>query len=71
MQIGLIGLGRMEGNMAVRLLRAGHTVVAHDRSPAAVEAVVRNGARSRRDNSFAERLLAPLRNACGGHAVRR
>jgi len=27
--------------------------------------------RSRRDNSFADRLLAALRNAFGGHAVRR
>src|SRR2546428_13365950 len=26
---------------------------------------------SRRENSFADRLLAPLRNALGGHAVRR
>ncbi|HYE93957.1 MAG TPA: 6-phosphogluconate dehydrogenase, partial [Terriglobales bacterium] len=27
--------------------------------------------RSRRDNSYADRLLAALRNAFGGHAVRR
>jgi 6-phosphogluconate dehydrogenase len=27
--------------------------------------------RSRRDNSFADRMLAALRNAFGGHAVRR
>ena len=27
--------------------------------------------RSRRDNSFTDRLLAALRNAFGGHAVRR
>jgi 6-phosphogluconate dehydrogenase len=36
MQIGLIGLGRMGGNMARRLAGGGHTVVAWDRSAEAV-----------------------------------
>jgi 6-phosphogluconate dehydrogenase len=40
MQLGMIGLGRMGGNMVVRLLRHGHQVVAFDRSP---EAVARAG----------------------------
>jgi 6-phosphogluconate dehydrogenase len=31
--IGLIGLGRMGGNMAERLRRGGHTVVGYDQSP--------------------------------------
>ena len=31
--IGMIGLGRMGGNMAERLRRGGHTVVGYDRSP--------------------------------------
>jgi 6-phosphogluconate dehydrogenase len=35
MQIGLIGLGKMGGNMAERLRRGGHTVVGYDRNPAA------------------------------------
>jgi 6-phosphogluconate dehydrogenase len=39
MQIGLIGLGRMGGNMARRLARGGHTVVAWDRSADAVAAI--------------------------------
>jgi len=39
MQIGLIGLGRMGGNMARRLVRGGHTVVAWDRNAAAVSAL--------------------------------
>ena len=30
--LGMIGLGRMGGNMSRRLARAGHTVVAWDRS---------------------------------------
>ena len=33
MELGMIGLGRMGGNMAERLRRAGHTVVGFDRSP--------------------------------------
>ena len=33
MQIGLIGLGKMGGNMAERLRRDGHQVVGYDRSP--------------------------------------
>jgi 6-phosphogluconate dehydrogenase len=34
MEIGLIGLGKMGGNMRERLRRAGHTVVGYDRDPA-------------------------------------
>ncbi|MEU6809814.1 phosphogluconate dehydrogenase (NAD(+)-dependent, decarboxylating) [Streptomyces sp. NPDC046831] len=33
MQLGLIGLGRMGGNMRERLRKAGHTVVGYDRNP--------------------------------------
>ncbi len=33
MQLGLIGLGKMGGNMAERLRRAGHEVVGYDRAP--------------------------------------
>src|SRR5437867_3967709 len=39
MQLGLIGLGRMGGNMARRLARGGHTVVAWDQNTAAVSAL--------------------------------
>ena len=44
MQIGMIGLGRMGANMSRRLMRGGHEVVAHDRSPDAVLALVKDGA---------------------------
>ena len=44
MQLGMIGLGRMGGNMSRRLLRAGHTVVAFDRSVEAVNALARESA---------------------------
>jgi 6-phosphogluconate dehydrogenase len=33
MELGMIGLGRMGGNMAERLREAGHTVVGYDRDP--------------------------------------
>jgi 6-phosphogluconate dehydrogenase len=39
MQIGLIGLGRMGGNMARRLAQGGHAVAAWDRSAEAVAAL--------------------------------
>jgi 6-phosphogluconate dehydrogenase len=44
MQIGMIGLGRMGGNMVTRLLQAGHQVVAHDRSTEAVARSEHDGA---------------------------
>ena len=44
MQLGLIGLGRMGGNMARRLAAGGHEVVAWDRSAEAVQAAARDGA---------------------------
>jgi 3-hydroxyisobutyrate dehydrogenase len=46
MQVGFIGLGRMGFPMARNLIRAGHTVVAHNRSRAAVERLQALGARS-------------------------
>src|SRR5512144_626632 len=33
MELGLVGLGRMGGNMRERLRRAGHTVIGFDRNP--------------------------------------
>ncbi|MFF7209751.1 phosphogluconate dehydrogenase (NAD(+)-dependent, decarboxylating) [Streptomyces sp. NPDC008238] len=33
MQLGLVGLGKMGGNMRERIRRAGHTVVGYDRDP--------------------------------------
>ncbi|HEX7125502.1 MAG TPA: decarboxylating 6-phosphogluconate dehydrogenase [Thermodesulfobacteriota bacterium] len=44
MQLGMIGLGRMGGNMVRRLVRAGHECVVYDRRPAAVEALASEGA---------------------------
>ena len=33
MHIGLVGLGKMGGNMRTRLRNAGHTVIGFDRNP--------------------------------------
>ena len=44
MQLGMIGLGKMGGNMVTRLIRGGHQIVAYDRSPDAVKAAVAQGA---------------------------
>lgn len=33
MELGLIGLGKMGGNMRERIRRAGHTVIGFDRNP--------------------------------------
>ena len=43
MKIGMMGLGRMGANMSSRLLRGGHEVVALDRNPERVQAVVDEG----------------------------
>src|SRR5580704_17920062 len=44
MELGMVGLGRMGANMAARLLRAGHRVVAFDRHAEKVRALVDDGA---------------------------
>jgi 6-phosphogluconate dehydrogenase len=45
MELGMIGLGRMGGNIVRRLLRNGHTSVVYDRSADAVNALVGEGAK--------------------------
>ena len=44
MELGMIGLGRMGGNMTQRLLRAGHRVVVYDPQVEAVQSLAREGA---------------------------
>jgi len=43
-QLGMIGLGRMGGNMVRRLLKAGHPCAVYDRSAEAVAALAKEGA---------------------------
>lgn len=44
MQLGIIGLGRMGGNIARRLMKDGHTTVVYDRSQEAIAALAKEGA---------------------------
>jgi len=44
MKIGIIGLGRMGGNIARRLMRGSHQTVVYDRAPEAVKEIVADGA---------------------------
>jgi 6-phosphogluconate dehydrogenase len=57
MQLGFVGLGRMGLNMVTRLARAGHTVVAYDRSP---EAVTRAAAAGAEGAASLEALVSTL-----------
>jgi 6-phosphogluconate dehydrogenase len=61
MQIAMIGLGRMGGNIARRLMEHGHEVVAYDRDANAVQKLAHaKGARTIEDVA---RLLTPPRTA--------
>src|ERR1700733_1516119 len=44
MQLGMIGLGRMGGNMVRRLVKTGHLCVVYDRTPDTVKKFVSDGA---------------------------
>jgi 6-phosphogluconate dehydrogenase len=49
MQLGMIGLGRMGGNIVRRLMRAGHSCVVFDKSTEAVAVLAGEGAKGSRD----------------------
>ena len=60
MQLGMVGLGRMGANMVRRLIRAGHEGVVFDRSPKAVDELVKEkavGGSSLQD--FVQKLQRP------------
>ena len=60
MQLAMIGLGRMGGNMVQRLLQGGHEVVVYDRSADAVKPPVAMGASAAKDLAdLSARLEAP------------
>jgi 6-phosphogluconate dehydrogenase len=92
MKIGVIGLGRMGGNITRRFMQNGHKAVVYDHDPKAVAALGRDGApgaeglntlvsqlralraiwlmlrfRSRRDHTFAEKILSAMRKGFGAH----
>ena len=60
MELGMIGLGRMGGNMTQRLLRAGHRVVVYDPQVEAVQSLARDGAAGADSlHDLIERLTPP------------
>ncbi len=62
MQIGVIGLGRMGGNISVRLSRHGHDVVLYDRDPTVVSQIQGRAERSAVAHGIADmvsQLAAP------------
>jgi 6-phosphogluconate dehydrogenase len=58
MRLAMIGLGRMGGNMARRMMRAGHEIVAYDRDAEAVAKLVAEGATGATSLSDARSKLA-------------
>ena len=60
MQLGMIGLGKMGGNMTERLMRDGHKVVVFDRSPETVSKYVAMGSEGASDAAdIVSKLQAP------------
>jgi 6-phosphogluconate dehydrogenase len=60
MQLGIVGLGRMGGNIARRLIRNGHEVVVFDRAAASIEALVKDRAVGAKDlKDLLRQLNAP------------
>ena len=60
MQLGMIGLGRMGGNMVRRLMRGGHKCVVFDPNAQAVQDLVQEGATGSASlTEFVEKLQAP------------
>lgn len=60
MQLGMIGLGRMGGNMVERLMKAGHTCVVYDRSAESVKRLGDKGAAGATDLAdFVKKLTKP------------
>jgi 6-phosphogluconate dehydrogenase len=61
MEVGMVGLGRMGGGMAARLVKGGHRVVGYARTPATVAAAVADGVVAASSTSDLVRQLGPPR----------
>ena len=61
MQLAMIGLGRMGGNMVQRLVQGGHDVIVYDHSADAIKAHVAKGVKAAKDPADIARQLAPRR----------
>src|SRR3989475_13094722 len=64
MQFGMIGLGRMGAGMVRRLMRGRHECVVYDRSPQAVDALVKEGATGASSLAELAKKLDPPRALC-------
>jgi len=58
MQLGMIGVGRMGGNMVLRLMKAGHECVVYDRQEQSLKDLVDKGAKGTTDLKEFVRMLA-------------
>jgi 6-phosphogluconate dehydrogenase (decarboxylating) len=82
MELAMIGLGKMGSNMARRLLRGGHRVIAYDLNEEAIQAAEAEGAEGARTleevgsklRSFRSSILSrpelrpePVEGQSGGH----
>jgi len=61
MQLAMIGLGRMGGNMVRRLIQGGHELIVYDQSAEAVKAYVGKGVRKAENVADIARQLSPRR----------
>ena len=61
MQLAMIGLGRMGGNMVRRLAQGGHELIVYDASADAVKAHAGKGIKAARDLADVAKQLAPRR----------
>jgi len=61
MQLAMIGLGRMGGNMVRRLRQGGHELVVYDASAEAVKQQVATGAKGAKDLADVVRQMSPRR----------
>jgi 6-phosphogluconate dehydrogenase len=61
MQLCVIGLGRMGGNIVRRLMQGGHTCVVYDRDPKAIADLVKDGATGAASLEEAVKAMTPPR----------
>ena len=60
MQLGIVGLGRMGGNIARRLMKHGHSVVVYDRNAEAVGTLAKENAQPAKSlDDLVAQLKAP------------
>src|SRR5258708_654409 len=61
MQLAMIGLGRMGGNMVQRLVQGGHELIVYDQSADAIKGHTGKGVKAAQDLADVAKQLAPRR----------